>query len=99
MSGSCRDGDQGFDGMSHIRVGNAKIAVATLLGAGDQSGVFQLGQMFARGGGVEGVTPASRANSDAVRESSDISASSIFERAGSPIIAAAIEISGPSFIV
>jgi hypothetical protein len=48
---------------------------------------------------VDAETLASRASSLDVRAMPDISAMSILARAGSPIIAATLEISGPSFIV
>src|SRR5882672_3082512 len=48
---------------------------------------------------VDAETLASRASSLDVRAIPDMSAMSILARAGSPIIAAILEISGPSFIV
>jgi len=48
---------------------------------------------------VEGVTPASRASSFDVSDMPDINAMSMLARAGSPIMAAVFDMSGPSFIV
>ena len=97
MSGARRHRDQRLDGVGHVRVSaNAKylnrpcfrLITSPLASSNDRCVLA-----------VDGVILASRESSFAVSAMPDINAISIFARAGSPIIAATLEISGPSFIV
>ena len=91
MSSLGSDGDKRFDSVGNVSTGEREILEASLLPAADQTHDSIRDKCVLA---VDAETLASRASSLDVRAMPDISAMSILARAGSPIIAATLEISG-----